>query len=186
MFKKKSSKILLGILIAFIVFVAAFLIIFPNIEIRKDNKLIICSYSDYLSEFDENLSYGEIYSYSEKRDISVKNCSFKKFLFFFVFEYDYVEGDFRKTQFVLKEEILKDWITNGKVIENPKNIDIKALIEGKKSIVGNTRYLGNDYDTSVTYKLGKDYQEFFVFYKDDLLIIQMGTSDELPKFIAYK
>ena len=58
MFKKKSSKILLGILIAFIVFVAAFLIIFPNIEIRKDNKLIICSYSDYLSEFDENLSYG--------------------------------------------------------------------------------------------------------------------------------
>ncbi len=186
MFKKKSSKILLGISIAFIVLVAAFLIIFPNIEIKKEDRLIICSYSDYLSEFDENLSYGEIYSYSEKRDISVKNGSFKKFLFFYVYEYNYTEGDFRKTQFVLKEEIFNNWITNGKVIENSKNIDIKALIEGKKAIVGNTRYLGNDYDTSITYKLGKKYQEFFIFYKDDLLIIQMGTPDELPKFIAYK
>ena len=30
------------------------------------------------------------------------------------------------------------------------------------------------------------YEELFVFYLDDLLIIQVGNSDEGPKYIAYE
>ena len=36
------------------------------------------------------------------------------------------------------------------------------------------------------YKLDGEYKEMYIFYNDDLLIIQIGLSDEGPKFIAYK
>ena len=69
-----------------------------------------------------------------------------------------------------------------------KNISKESskLIAGKKAIVGNTRYLGNDYETQMTYILDNRYEDLFVFYKDNLLIIQVGLSDEGPKFIAYE
>ena len=39
---------------------------------------------------------------------------------------------------------------------------------------------------SIDYVLDGKYETLYVFYVDDLLVIQVGFSDEGPKFIAYK
>ena len=70
--------------------------------------------------------------------------------------------------------------------EHEKNVNISKLIEGKHAIVGNKRYSGNDYETFIEYKLDGKYQTMYIFYIEDLLVIQVGLSDEGPKFIAYK
>jgi hypothetical protein len=98
----------------------------------------------------------------------------------------YVSGDVRETEFILEEAYIKSFLQNAEITENINNIDLAALIEGKKAIVGNTRYVGNDYENGIFYKLDGRYEEMYVFYKDDLLIIQVGSPDELPRFIAYK
>ena len=82
--------------------------------------------------------------------------------------------------------LIENFIKNAKICENDKNIDIASLIEGKEVIVGNTRYTGNDYTTVIFYELDGRYEEMYVFIVDDLLVIQVGSPDELPKFIAYK
>ena len=56
----------------------------------------------------------------------------------------------------------------------------------KTAIVGNKRYFGDDYNNSIDYVLDGKYETLYVFYVDDLLVIQVGFSDEGPKFIAYK
>jgi hypothetical protein len=38
----------------------------------------------------------------------------------------------------------------------------------------------------MTYKLDDKYEELYVFYLDDLLVIQVGNTDEGPKYIAYE
>ena len=77
-------------------------------------------------------------------------------------------------------------IMNKALIYNSHNINLSSLIEGKTPIVSNTRYLGNDYSTSIGYILDGKEETMYIFYKDDLLIIQVGLSDEGPKYIAYK
>ena len=101
-------------------------------------------------------------------------------------ELEYTDGDFRETQFVLEEEYIENWIKNAEITDNPNNIDIKALISDKKAVVSNKRYLGNDYENIITFKLDGRYDELSVFYVEDLLVIQVGSPDELPKFIAYR
>lgn len=185
MLKLPNKKLLIAIACILIVLFSG-LIIYPNIEFKKDDKLIICSYSDDISEFEENPSYNELYFYNEKRDISITNFNFKKFLFFHIIELEYIKGDARKTQFVLDGEYIEYWLENAVITENINNIDIAKLIEGKEAIVSNTKYVGNDYENMIFYKLDGKYEELSVFYKDDLLIIQVGSPDESPKFIAYK
>ena len=57
---------------------------------------------------------------------------------------------------------------------------------GKTAIISNKRYTGNDYNNAIYYTLGGKDGEMYIFEKDELLIIQVGSPDELPKFIAYK
>ena len=64
--------------------------------------------------------------------------------------------------------------------------DIKKLIEDKEAIIGNTRYSGNDYETEIGYILNGEENVMYILYVEDLLVIQIGYSDEGPKFIAYK
>lgn len=99
---------------------------------------------------------------------------------------EYIEGDFRETQFILEESYIEDFLENAEITDCPEGFDLAALIEGREAVVGNTRYLGNEYDYCIFYKLNDRYDEMYVFYKDDLLIIQVGSPDELPRFIAYK
>ncbi len=174
------------IIFAFILLISAFLTAYPHIELNTGEKLVRCSYSDDFSEYDVNHSYNEIYCYNEKHDVSIKTFETKKFLFFYTIHMEYVRGDVRETEFVLTEDYIDRFLKEAKIIENPNNIDLAALIDGKTAIIGNTRYTGNDYENMIFYELEGKYEEMSVFQKDDLLIIQVGSTDELPKFIAYK
>ena len=172
-------------IIAFVT-VALVALIYPNVEIKTDSKLYVCSFSGDFSEFEENPSYNELYFYNEERDISLKGFEVKNFLIFYIIEFDYVEGDYRERQFILEEDYITYWLENAEIKENESGIDIGSLIEGKKAVVGNTRYLGNDYDVSITYVLDGKWQTLYVFECDGLTVIQVGSPDECPKFIAYK
>jgi hypothetical protein len=180
------KKALIIIASVFVLFIVTALIAYPHIEFKTEDKLIRFSYTDDFSEYDDNHSYNELYAYNEKHDVSIKSFDVKKFLFFYVIEMEYIPGDFREVQFILEESYIENFIKNAKICENDKNIDIASLIEGKEAIVGNTRYTGNDYTTGIFYELDGRYEEMYVFFVDDLLVIQVGSPDELPKFIAYK
>ena len=160
--------------------------VYPNIEFRKDGKLYVCRFSGDFSEFEENASYNELYFYNEERDISLHHFDVKNFLCFYLLTFDYVEGDVRQTQFVLGEDYITHWLEAAQIEENPENIDLAALIEGKTAVVGNTRYPGNEYDKGITYVLDGKWEELYVYESDGLTVIQVGSPDELPKYIAYK
>lgn len=181
--QKKSIIITFSIVFAII---CLSLIAYPFIEIDTGEKLIVCRYSDDISEFEENASYNELYFYNEKRDISVKDFNFKKFLFFHVIELGYIKGDARETQFILDEAYIKDWIENAVITDNSNNIDLKKLIENKTAVIGNKRYSGNDYENVIFFELNGKENEMYIFYVEDLLVIQVGSPDESPKYIAYK
>lgn len=180
------KKAIIIAVISVVVLIAAFLIVFPHIEIDTGEKLIRCSYSDDFSEYDDNHSYNERYAYNEKHDVSIRTFDVHKFLFFYTIHMEYVEGDVRKTEFILEESYIENFIENADIYDNEKNIDLAELIEGREAVVGNTRYSGNDYETGIYYTLDGEDGEMYIFYDDDLLIIQVGSPDELPKFIAYK
>lgn len=180
------KKVLIIIPSIIVVLIVAFLLVYPHIEIDTGSELIRFSYTDDLSEYEENASYNELYFYNEKHDVSIRTFNVKKFLFFYVIEMECIPGDFREVQFVLEESYIADFIENADIEEAPDGFDLAALIEGKEAVVGNTRYTGNDYEYGVFYELNGRYEEMYVFYADDLLVIQVGSPDELPKFIAYK
>ena len=180
---KKKSKF---VLIAILMILTGFLIAYPFIKIYTGNTLIICNYNGDFSKFDKNHSYNELYCYDEERDISINSFDVKNFLFFYTVSMNYIEGDFRKTQFVLKESYIENFLNNAEIISNDNNIQLASLIEGKTAVVGNTRYVGNDYNNGIFYKLDGRHEEMYVFNVDDLLVIQVGSPDELPRYIAYK
>ncbi len=185
MLKKPTKSVIISAAVMLVI-IFAVLLIYPNIEFKKGGKLYICRYSDDFSEFEENASYNELYFYNEKRDISLKTFDVKNFLFFYLFTFEYEDGDLRKTQFVLEEEFIDYWIENAEILENSSNIDISAIIANKQAVVGNKRYLGNEYRNAVFYKLDGKYNELYVFESEGLTVIQVGSPDESPKFIAYK
>ena len=180
------KKKLLFVIIGVMAIVGILLLIYPTIEIQTDDKLIAFRYTDDITEFESEISYNESYVYYADRDISIKDYDFKKFLFFHVIIMEYVEGNYCDTQFVLEEEYIEDFLERAEIKYNDSNLDIAKLIEGKEAIVENTRYLGNDYENAIYYVLDGKYEELYVFYVDDLLVIQVGSPDESPKFIAYK
>ena len=175
----KKILIIIGIIV--LIF-----IILPFIEIKKDNKLIFVKYKEDFSYFEENTCYHESISYNKKKDISITDIDIKKYFIFYVYNLEYKDGNLCDTEYLLEESYIKDFIDNAIITYNSHDIDIKSLIKGKTAIVSNTRYLGNDYSVSITYKLNGKEEEMYVFYDDDLLIIQVGSPDESTKFIAYK
>lgn len=182
----KSKKGIIITVSIILTVICILLIAYPFIEIDNGKKLIICSYSDDISEFEENPSYNELYFYNEERDISVKTFDFKKFLFFHIIELGYIKGDARKTEFVLDEAYINDWIENAVITDNSDNIDLKKLIGDKTAVVGNKRYTTDDSKSAVFFELHGKEDEMYIFYVDDLLVIQVGSPDESPKYIAYK
>lgn len=180
------KKRLINCIVIFIIILVLGLFIYPNLEFNIGNKIIKLSYSDDVSEFEDHSCYDESYFYEEKRDISIHDFEFKKFLFFHAVILEYTEGNICATEYVLEPSYINNFLENAKIESNDNNIDIKKLIEGKTPIVGNTRYFGNEYTDSIYYILDGEYQVLYVFFKDDLTIIQVGHSDEGPKFIAYK
>ena len=180
-----KKKIIITLCILFILIITI-LGIYPMVEFYKGDTLYVFTYKEDWSEWEQNHCYNESYSYNEKRDISIHGWEFKNFLFFKWFELEYKEGNVCDTEYYLEEEYIQRIIDEAEIIYNDNNIDLKELIKDRKAIVGNKRYIGNEYYLGITYKLDDKYEELFVFYLDDLLVIQVGLSDEGPKFIAYE
>jgi len=172
--------------VSLLVLVTVGLLLWPHMEFRRDGKLYLLRYSFDWSDYEQNMSYHEIWNYDEQRDISVRNVQDESFLFFHVISMEYVPGDMREVDFLLEEQDFLDIVARAEITSNPRNVDIPALIRGKTAIVGNTRYLGNDYETMICYRLDGRYDELYIFYVDDLLVFQIGSPDETPKFIAFK
>ena len=182
----KKVKIIIAILVVIILLAVSLFLIYPNIEFKKNGKFYACRLSEDFSEFEENASYHELYFYNEEHDISLNHFEVKNFLCFYLFSFDYIDGDFRETQFLLEEEYIKHWLESAEIEENPDNVDIAELIKGKTAVVANRRYKGNDYNKCIIYKLDGKWDELYVFESDGMTVIQVGSPDELPKYIAYK
>lgn len=180
--RKDILKTVCYVLIGIIVL----LIIYPFTELDTGKKIIKFSYSDDISDFEDNSCYTESYFYNKKRDISIYEFDVKKVLFFYVIILEYKKGNVCETEYILEEEYINNFLDNAVIKSNDNNIDLAKLIDGKTAIVGNTRYLGNDYLISIDYILDGKYETLYVFYVEDLLVIQVGLSDEGPKYIAYK
>ena len=172
------------IVVAAVVGVA--LVIYPNIVIDTGDRLIVCNYDGDFSKYEENQTLSENYCYNEEYDVSLYTFDVSNFLFFHVISMEYVEGDMRDVEFILEESYIENFLKNAEIKENPNNIDLTKLIEGKEAIVSNTRYVGNDYENGIYYILDDKHEELYVFYVDDLLVIQVGNPDDGSRFIAYK
>lgn len=180
-----KKKIMLITIIVFIITIA--LIIYPNIEITKGNKLYAMSYNENWDEWEENFCYNESYSYNKKRNISIYNWDIKKIGIFKCFVLEFKKGNICETEFLLKEEYINKIINEAKIIENEDKVDLKKLLKNKKAIVGNTRYSWNDEYKYIGFELDREYKEMYIYTNEEnLIIIQIGNSDEAPKYIAYK
>jgi len=180
-----KKKLIIILITLFVILLTTIIILF-NIEIQKENELVYFTFSEGLGRFDEVTCYDDGISYDEKLDISITGVDFEKILFFYKVTLQYEKGNLCDYEYYLEEEYISNFIKNAKIEENNKNIDLAKLIKGKKAIVGNTRYIGNDYETFISYILDDRDEILYVFYVDDLLVIQVGLSDEGPKFIAYQ
>jgi hypothetical protein len=180
----KKKIIIVSIIVLFI---GLLFVLIPYIKIDTGSKIIYLKYNDFIDkEYEENMCYHESVSYVKSKNISINKINIEKRFIFYLFTLEYVHGNLCDTEYVLEESYIEDFINNAKITYNSHNLDIEKLIEGKTAIVSNTRYLGNEYDTFIDFKLDGRYEIMYIFYKDDLLIIQVGSADESTKFIAYK
>ena len=99
---------------------------------------------------------------------------------------NYKKGNICASEYLLEEDYINDFLDRAVINENVNNIDVSNLIEGKSAIVSNKKYFGNDYSNGIWYQLDGKEEVMYIFYVDDLLVIQVGYSDEGAKFIAYK
>ena len=178
----KKKIIIISILVIGLIF-----ILLPFIKIKSSNEIKYITYTDHSFKYEEDIScYNESYFYNKEMDISIEYVEVKKFLFFYFTTIHFKDGNVCLYEYYLEEEYINDFINNAEILYNDNNIDISKLIEGRKAIVSNKLYLGNNYLNSITYKLNGKYQDLYVFYVDDLLVIQVGSRDDGAKFIAYE
>lgn len=158
----------------------------PFIKIRTNDTIKYISFVDDFSEYEYNDCYNESVYYYEKEDISITSMSSQKVFLFYIITLAYEEGNLCDYEYYLESSYIDDVIENAEIINNYKNIDLAKLIKGKSPIESNTLYLGNDYETMIDYKLNGKYETIYIFYKEDLLIFQVGSRDDGAKFIAYE
>ena len=180
-----KKKILIA-LITVVLVISLILVALPHIVIYGDSEVTFISYSDDISRFEDVECYDESYYYYEDLDISIHDFEVDKkgFLYFITLEYE--EGNICETEYLLEESYIKKFLSDAVIEENANNIDLEQLIFNKKAIVGNIKYFGNEYNDAIYYTLDGRANVMYIFYVDDLLVVQVGHSDEGPKFIAYK
>lgn len=174
------------ILISIILIIGVIIFLLPLIVIDKNNKIMYLSFKEDFSKYEEVTCYDDGMSYYKEKDITIKNINVEKKFIYYLITLEYADGNLCASEFMMEEDYIDKFLSSAEILSNEKNIDVKNLIEGKTPILKNKRYNGNDYETFIEYKLDGRYETMYIFNKDDLLIIQVGLSDEGPKFIAYK
>ena len=182
--KNNKKYIIIGSIVGFILL---FFMIVPFIKYKDNNTITYIAYKDHSFKYDEDiLCYNESYFYNKDMDISISHVEVKKYLFFYLTTIHFKDGNVCDYEYYLEESYINNFINNAEIIENNNNLDISKLIEGSRAIVSNKLYIGNDYLSDIWYKLDGKYGELYVFYVDDLLVIQVGSRDDGAKFIAYE
>ena len=168
------------------IFIAAFFAIYPHIEIKTENALIALRYSSDISEFDAYGTVDETYFYNKKYDISVYDFDIKNFLFFHKITMKYKDGDMRESQFLLKAEYIENLLKNWQITENEGNVDVDKMLYGKSAIEQNKRIPFDSFTNSIYYVLDGEENVMHIGEKDGQVLIQIGNSDEGPKYIVYE
>lgn len=168
-----------------IIIIAALLVIYPHIEIKTENALTAFRYSGDLSEFDSLGTADETYFYNEKYDISLYDFDINNFLIFHKITMKYKEGDMREQQFLLKAEYMETLLKNWEITENADGIDVHRLLDGKEPIEQNKRIPFETFTHSIYYVLDGRENVMYIGERDGQVLIQIGNSDEGPKFITY-
>jgi hypothetical protein len=190
---KKKGLIALA---AVAVVLAAGLLIYPNITIQTEDQIIACRYSDDTSQFETEVSADECYVYWEDRDVTWSGFDVKKLGPFHIIYLETEPGNTINSKYALDPDYMDQFLA-GAVIDvvekDYKEIDftlddLADLIAGKQAVEGGGRYVCPDYDAATKIYYTLDGQESFmsIFETDGLLVIQVGYSDEGPKFIAYE
>lgn len=186
-----KKNVLLVLIIA--IFIGISFLFYPQIEFYKNGYLYMMSFgkdfefSEDFEELEYETCYDESYSYNDKRNISIKGWEYEGFLFFRWFKVSYIEGNICDSEYLLEESYIDKFLDKAVIISNEDNIDLAKLIEGKKAILANKRYPWEDNSSYIEYTLDDTYMEMYVRTTEEgLVIIQVGASDEGPKYIAYQ
>ena len=110
----------------------------------------------------------------------------KNLLFFRWLELEFKKGNICDTEYYLDDEYINKIINESEIIENKNNINLKELIKDRIAILDNKKYSTDEDKIFILYKLDNKEEELYLFYIDDLLIIQIGNVDEGAKYIAYE
>lgn len=187
---KNNFLIVLGVVL---IIILALIIIYPSIEFYIGDNLYLMTYgkdwdkSEDLDELEQELCYDESYSYNVKRDISISGWEYEGFLFFKWFKVKYKEGNVCATEYLLEESYIKKFLEKAKIESNEENVDLAKLIENKTAVVGNTRYNWDETAKYIGYTLDGKYMDMYIWINEEgFVIVQVGLSDEGPKYIAYK
>jgi len=180
------------IIVVILIIIGIFICVYPNIEFYSGEYLYMMSYSDDFVDsedfykLEEETCYDESYSYNREKNISIISWDYKKFLFFKWFQVKYEKGNICETEFLLEESYIHNFLDNAVILESD-DVDLASLIKDKEAIISNKRYPWNDEYKWISYKLDGKYEEMFISTNEEgLIIIQVGLSDEGPKYIAYK
>ena len=168
------------------ILIAAFFIVYPQIEIKTENVLIALRYSDDISEFDTLATADETYFYNENHDISLYDFEIDNFLVFHKITMKYKDGDMRKKQFSIEPEHIENLLKNWQITENEGDVDVAEMLEGKKAIQQNERIPFDNFTHSIYYVFDGEENVMHIGEKNGQVLIQIGNSDEGPKYIAYE
>lgn len=185
--KNKFFKVFITILIVILVVVFGLLFI-DKIKITVGNEIRYVSLSSDVLWIEENsiTCYDDGLTYLKDKGITIKNITFDKVGFLWYHRATFEEGNLCDYEFYLEEKDFLYMITKGEIVENESKLNLSEMIKGKEAIVGNTRYPWEDDYKYIGLKIDGEYKELYVTEREDMLVIQIGNSDEGPKYIAYK
>lgn len=185
--KNKFFKVFITIFVILAILVFSLLFI-DKIKITSGNEIRYISLDSDVSWIDDNsiTCYDESYTYLKDRDVSINSINSKKVWFLWYHRLTFKEGNVCEYEFFIDEKDFLYMITKGEVIENEDKLDLTKMIKGKEAITGNKKYDLEEDRKFIMLKVDGEEKEIYVNERESLLVIQIGNTDEGPKYIAYK
>lgn len=185
--KNKFFKVFITILIVALVVIFGLLFI-DKVKIIVGNEIRYVSLSSDVFWIEENSTtcYDDSLTYLKDKGITIKDSDLDKVGFLWYHRLTFEEGNLCDYEFYIEEKDFLYMITKGEIVVNEDNIDLSKMIKGKEAIVGNTRYPWEDDYKYIVLNIDGEHKEIYVTEREDMLVIQIGNSDEGPKYIAYK
>lgn len=185
--KNKFFKVFITILLVALVVIFGLLFI-DKVKITVGNEIRYVSLSSDVFWIEENSTtcYDDSLTYLKDKGITINDSDLDKVGFLWYHRLTFEEGNLCDYEFYIEEKDFLYMITKGEIVENESKLDLSKMIKGKEAIVGNTRYPWEDDYKYIVLNIDGEHKEIYVTEREDMLVIQIGNSDEGPKYIAYK